>query len=309
MTTDPADLPLRMALADEYRRIRQGSQAARWGIATPGWARKHEIEELRRWLIGEEVDGRRLRSLLMISHDARVPPEVEDLVPEAARGPQPPDRGDAGCLPLALAVIGVLFTAVTTGQALITLARGDLGPTSSVVEEATRAVLSLGVTLVFSALAWALLRRDLARDHRETSRVRFTSSEEDALLDRLREVEPRAARGLERARTRRTSSSPPPPFADAFEKWAVWGFFLTVAIGVATAIAGALGLAFAVVAARVLLSVVVGSVLLAIAWSLVKEARGAGGAVDLAGWTFSLLLVVGVGLYLFWHFVLLGNWG
>ena len=308
LTTDPADLPLRMALAEEYRRMSQNAQAARWGIVPPGWSRKREIEELRRWLIGEQVDGRKLRTLLLIPHDASVPTEVEDLVPETARGPQPRERRYAGSWPFMLAAIGALFAAVTTSQAIIAIARGDLSATSGVVEHATRAGISVVLTVAFMVIGLALYRRDEAQHEQVTHRSRFTDAEEDALIDRLRESEPRAARVLERARARRPAAPPPSPSAEVFGRRLLWGFLIILAFGAAVSIAGALGLAMAVVAARVLLCVVVGSVLFTTARSLVKEARGATGAVDVAGWAFSLSLVVGIGLDLVWHFPVQGNW-
>lgn len=96
---DRRDAELRFALAEHYRSMGLGSQAARWGITIEGWATPAEVAELRRWILGFADDGDFVREWLMLDSDQDVPVALEDLVEPSLRRPraEPPPAAD-GCL-------------------------------------------------------------------------------------------------------------------------------------------------------------------------------------------------------------------
>lgn len=79
------DEELRAGFANHYRTRGVRSQAARWGIVTPGWSTPEEVRELRHWLLGRFRGDDEVRQLLFLPSDHPLPPEVADLADPAFR--------------------------------------------------------------------------------------------------------------------------------------------------------------------------------------------------------------------------------
>lgn len=120
---EPGDLRLRMALAEASRAAGIPSEAARWGIARPGWATEREVRDLRRWLLGHHEGGDEVRSLLKFPQSAELPAELRDLVaperqaPTQDRSAEPGDS--AGCAALVITAMAVLAVVISLGWVFV----------------------------------------------------------------------------------------------------------------------------------------------------------------------------------------------
>lgn len=153
-------IEVRRALAAFYRQRGVGSQAARWGITTPGWPTTAEIHDLRRWLLGlgrlDDLDE------VLALDGAPIPPELSDIALTQLPPPRvfeaPPDRvADAS---LVSATVTSLVAAVSSGALLFVIA---VGPSDAVLWSRVSAAFAVG-GLGLAILFWrSYFRRDERR--------------------------------------------------------------------------------------------------------------------------------------------------
>lgn len=139
----PADPTMRRMLAEHYRAIGAPDQAARWGIAIPGWVRASELRALRRVLAGRVASGT-ARGYLGLDRRAPVPSGVADLLVLPEREVEP-----GGGLPLLLARIawlgGLLWWGVAIARAIVAMTEG---------EEILDALRAVRVEALIAAAVW-----------------------------------------------------------------------------------------------------------------------------------------------------------
>jgi hypothetical protein len=143
----PRDVTVRMALADVARADGHVDQAARWGLAIPGWTTEHERETFSR-VLDHVSTMSRVRRYLRLGPREPLPVDLVPLLPEHLldRGPSDEDGREprAPFFPLPIALL-----APVTGL-LSLVARHD--PSGVVPALATAA----SVCLVLAALVWAV---------------------------------------------------------------------------------------------------------------------------------------------------------
>ncbi|WP_144719835.1 hypothetical protein [Agrococcus jejuensis] len=113
-----ADPAIRRMLAEHYRALRSPDQAARWGIAIPGWTRASEVRALRRTLL-ERLPRLDAGQHLGLPLDVPVPSGIADVVvapPAAGRfdwlGGVAVTLGCAGVLGVVVGGLGVAIGVV-----------------------------------------------------------------------------------------------------------------------------------------------------------------------------------------------------
>lgn len=155
------DEELRAGFANHYRTRGVRSQAARWGIVTPGWSTPEEVRELRHWLLGRFQGDDEVRQLLCLPAHHPLPPEVADLADPAFRS-RGRERvtGAAGCASFVVMVfLGLLVIGTAVNAAGWWVPRlwqpfadpGDVGP-------AVTSLVVLGASALGLAVAYLWFR-------------------------------------------------------------------------------------------------------------------------------------------------------
>ena len=106
------DTRTRMLLAEHYRALRAPDQAARWGLAEPGWPHASEMRALRLVLL-ERYSRWEARSYLDLDRDEPTPVGIDDLI-ETRPEPWQGRLLNIGCLAVVPAMLFGVFGFIGT---------------------------------------------------------------------------------------------------------------------------------------------------------------------------------------------------